>query len=367
MSNLLAPPLAALLELSHRCPLRCPYCSNPVQLEKKSAELDSETWKRVIREAADMGMMQIHFSGGEPTVRPDLEELVKQADEVGLYTNLITSAVMLDRARVERLADAGLQHVQISFQDTLPDKADWVGGYKGGHQKKLEVAAMVTDAGLPLTVNAILTRHNLERAGDLIDMAVDLGARRLELANVQYYGWGLKNRAALIPTRQQLDASILVVEEARERLKGILVIDFVLPDYYASQPKSCMGGWAQKFLTITPAGKVLPCHAAESLPGLAFDSVQEKSLSEIWVHSTAFEAYRGTDWMPEPCRSCDQREVDWGGCRCQAMALTGDATNTDPACHLSPFHDNILALAERESAQAAPEFVYRTLSVSKRS
>jgi len=360
----LRSPLAVLLELSHRCPLRCPYCSNPLNLDRKSDELETATWQRVIREAADLGIMQVHFSGGEPTVRDDLEELVATADQLGLYTNLITSSVLLNRARINRLADAGLQHVQISFQDSRAGSADWVAGYRGAHQKKLEVAAMITEAGLPLTVNAILTRHNMAHAQELIDLAVELGARRLELANVQYYGWGLKNRAALIPTRQQLDDSSRVVEAARARLRGILVIDYVVPDYYARQPKSCMGGWARQFLNITPTGKVLPCHAAESLPGLEFDSVREKPLAEIWQHSPAFKAYRGTDWMPEPCRSCDQKEIDWGGCRCQAFALTGDAASADPACHLSPFHTDIGQLAETESTAPAPEFAYRLVSVA---
>lgn len=354
------PPLALLAELSHRCPLRCPYCSNPLALERAGAELDTASWRRVLSEAAALGVLQVHFSGGEPLVRRDLAELVRHAAQAGLYTNLITSGVLLDRARLAELVEAGLEHVQLSFQDTEEASADRIAGLEGAHKRKLAVAALVRDAGLPLTVNAVMHRQNLERLPDMIELALALGAGRLEVAHVQYYGWALANRQALLPTIAQLDAATTVVEEARRRLKGVLTIDYVVPDYYARRPKACMGGWGRQFLNISPAGKVLPCHAAESLSGFRFPSVHEASLAEIWQGSEAFNRFRGTGWMPEPCRSCERREIDWGGCRCQAFALTGDAARTDPACALSP--DRALLEAAREDAAApASKFVYRQI------
>ena len=352
-------PYAVLAELSHRCPLQCPYCSNPLALEKASNELSTEDWTRVIEQAADMGILHVHFSGGEPTVRKDLEILVEKAAEVGLYSNLITSAVLLDRDRLEGLRDLGLDHVQISFQGTTPEIADRVAGFKG-HEKKRVVAHWVRELEMPLTVNAVMHRQNLHQLPDMIEMAVDLGAERLEVAQVQYYGWALKNRAAFLPTRNQLDVATAEVEAARVRLKGILAIDYVVPDYYARRPKSCMGGWGRQFLNISPAGKVLPCHAAESIDGLTFDSVKEKDLAWIWEKSEAFNLYRGTSWMPEPCQSCERREIDWGGCRCQAFALTGDAANTDPACQFSP-HRGVLEMPVQEAENEAPEFIYRRI------
>jgi pyrroloquinoline quinone biosynthesis protein E len=354
------PPLALLAEMSHRCPLRCPYCSNPLELDRGSRELDTATWRRVLSEAAALGVLQVHFSGGEPLVRRDLAELVRHASEVGLYSNLITSAVLLDRARLAELAAAGLEHVQISFQDTEAGSADRIAGMAEAHEKKLAAAALVREAGLPLTVNAVMHRQNLEHLPDMIEMAMRLGAGRLEVAHVQYYGWALINRRALLPTKGQLDRATAVVEEARARLKGVLTIDYVVPDYYARRPKSCMGGWGRQFLNISPAGKVLPCHAAESLPGFDFPSVHEANLAEIWYRSEAFNRFRGTGWMPEPCASCERREIDWGGCRCQAFALTGDAARTDPACALSPDRD--VLTAARDDAEAPPsDFVYRQI------
>lgn len=292
------PPLALLAELSHRCPLQCPYCSNPLELERAGKELDTKTWLRVLDEAAAMGMHQVHFSGGEPTVRKDLEQLVEHATKVGLYTNLITSGVLLDEVRLRTLADLGLEHVQVSFQDTDEHNADRIAGFKG-HKKKLEVARLVRKIGLPLTVNAVVHRQNIDHVPDFLEMAVELDAERIEIAQVQYYGWALKNRAAFIPTYEQLKRTTKIVEEARQRLKGVLVIDYVVPDYYAKRPKTCMGGWARRFLNISPAGKVLPCHAAESIPTLQFDTVQEHSLQWIWrtpPPSTSIAA-------PSGCRS----------------------------------------------------------------
>ncbi|MET0970981.1 MAG: pyrroloquinoline quinone biosynthesis protein PqqE [Tardiphaga sp.] len=355
-------PLAVLAELTHRCPLQCPYCSNPVELDRSSTELTTAEWKKVLSELAEIGVLQIHFSGGEPTARKDIVELVQHASDVGLYTNLITSAVMLTRDKLTALADAGLCHVQISFQGNEPVVADRIGGYRGGHAKKLEVAKWTRELDLPLTVNAVMHRQNLHQLEDIIAMAVDLDADRLEVANVQYYGWALKNRAALMPTEQQIEATSRIVDDARERLKGILDIDYVVPDYYALRPKKCMGGWGRQFFNISPSGKVLPCHAAESIAGLEFESVRSNhSIAWIWQNSEAFNRYRGTSWMPEPCRSCEFREIDFGGCRCQAFALTGDAGNTDPACTLSPDHAKIFKLAASEAAEGADRFIYRNL------
>jgi pyrroloquinoline quinone biosynthesis protein E len=357
----LDPPLALLAELTHRCPLQCPYCSNPLILERAGGEISTEEWLRVLREAVDLGCMQVHFSGGEPTARRDLECLVEGAANAGLYTNLITSGVLLDEARITGLAEAGLEHVQLSFQDSGAEGANRIAGF-AGYEKKLEVACFVRAAGLPLTTNFVVHRQNLGNLQEMIALAVELGSQRSEIAHVQYYGWALKNRAALIPSRAQLEKANAIVEEARARLKGVMAIDYVVPDYYARRPKACMGGWGRRFLNITPSGKVLPCHAAESIAGLAFDNVREKSLGEIWHGSEAFNRFRGTDWMPQLCRSCVRAEIDWGGCRCQAFALTGDAGRTDPACALSPDHAAIEQMAASESSEPRPEFAYRNFS-----
>ncbi len=356
-------PLAVLLEVTHRCPLQCPYCSNPVELDRSGKELTTEEWKKVLSELAEIGVLQVHFSGGEPTARKDLVELVKHASDAGLYSNLITSAVLLTRDKLAELADAGLCHVQISFQGTEQGLADRVAGYNGAHHKKIEAAKWTRELELPLTVNAVMHRQNLHQLPDIIQMAVDLDADRLEVANVQYYGWALKNRAALMPTVAQLDETTRLVEEARERLKGVLAIDYVVPDYYALRPKKCMGGWGRQFFNISPAGKVLPCHAAESITGLEFESVRSNhSIAWIWQNSEAFNRYRGTGWMKEPCKSCEFREIDFGGCRCQAFALTGDAANTDPACALSPMHESIFKQAEREAEGETSRFLYRNFA-----
>ncbi len=353
------PPMGLLAELTHRCPLQCPYCSNPLELERPNAELTTAEWCRVLDEAAALGVLQLHLSGGEPTARADLEAIIAHARGAGLYTNLITAGVLLDAARVAALRDAGLDHVQLSFQAALPATADRVGGYRGGHDRKLAVAKLVRGAGLPLTMNAVVHRQNLDQLEGMIALALELDAHRLEVAHVQYYGWALKNRAALMPTREQLDAATATVERARRELRGRLAIDYVIPDYWAKRPKPCMGGWGSTILNVTPQGKVMPCHAAASIPGLAFTSVRERPLRWIWQQSPAFQAFRGTDWLPEPCRSCDRKEIDFGGCRCQAMALAGDATATDPACELSPLHAAMFEVARAESAAEPPPFVYR--------
>jgi pyrroloquinoline quinone biosynthesis protein E len=354
------PPLAILAELTHRCPLQCPYCSNPVRLSGVKGELTTAEWSDVLTQAADIGALQVHFSGGEPTARRDLVDLVRHAVSVGLYSNLITSGVLLDQARVDALAEAGLDHVQISFQDADDVNGDRVAGMVGAQKKKREVAAIVRRVGLPLTVNLVVHRQNLDSLGQMLDMAVGLGAARIEVAHVQYYGWALANRDALLPSRDQLDRATQEVEAARERLAGAVVIDYVVPDYYARLPKSCMGGWGRRFITVTPMGLVLPCHAAESLPDFAFPSVRNASLMDIWHGSDAFNRFRGTDWMPALCAGCDRREIDWGGCRCQAFALTGDAFATDPACGKSPHHA-LLDVAVQEAQTAESDLIYRRI------
>ena len=352
------PPLALLAELTHRCPLGCPYCSNPLALERSSGELDAATWGRVMQEAGELGVLQVHFSGGEPLARRDLAEIVAQATTAGLYGNLITSGIGLDPVRMAALKQAGLEHVQLSIQDADAAAGDAVAHRASAQIEKRRAAGIVHEAGLPLTVNAVVHRQNLGRLEEIIALAVELGAERLEVAHVQYYGWALRNRAALLPSREQLDVATATVEAARARLAGRLVIDYVVPDYYAHRPKACMGGWGRRFLNVTPSGRVLPCHAAETLPGLRFPTVAEASLSEIWYRSPAFAHFRGTGWMPEPCQSCNRREMDWGGCRCQAFALTGDAARTDPACALSPDH-GLMANARETAGQEPPEFIYR--------
>jgi PqqA peptide cyclase len=338
-------PLGLLAELTHRCPLGCPYCSNPLALDPREQELDTATWVRVLREASALGVLQVHLSGGEPAARRDLLAITAAAREAGLYCNLITSAVGLAPKRLADLAAAGLDHVQISIQDSIASSADHIAGYDGAFARKLALAAEVVRLGMPLTVNAVVHRANVERIGDMVDLAIALGASRVEIAHVQYHGWALANRARLMPTRAQVERAVALVEELRSRHRGRIVIDAVIPDYYARYPKPCAGGWARRSLNVTPTGKVLPCHAAESIAGLEFWSVRDHSLADIWANSPAFNAFRGTGWMKEPCVSCPRREQDFGGCRCQAFALTGDAAAADPVCHLSPAHGLVAKLA----------------------
>ena len=352
----LPTPLGLLAELTHRCPLGCPYCSNPLKLDPRADELDTATWARVFREAAALGVLQVHLSGGEPAARRDLVEITAAARAAGLYANLITSAVGLTEKTLDALADAGLDHVQISIQDSLAASADRIAGYDGAFARKRALAAHVVHLKLPLTVNAVIHRANIERVGDLVELALALGAGRVEIAHVQYYGWALENRAALMPTAEQVKRAVGEVEALRERHRGRIVIDAVVPDYHARYPKPCVGGWGRRSLNVTPAGRVLPCHAAETIPGLEFWSVRDHSLADIWASSPAFRAFRGTDWMQEPCASCPRRHEDFGGCRCQAFALTGDARATDPVCHLSPRHAIVEQLA---GVRTEADYVYR--------
>ena len=343
-------PLGLLAELTHRCPLGCPYCSNPLELDARAGELDTATWRRVFGEAAALGILHVHLSGGEPLARRDLVDLVAECARVGLYSNLITSGIGLTAPTMAQLADAGLDHVQLSIQDADAESADRIAGYAGACARKRDAAALVTAAGLPLTVNAVIHRANVARAGAMVELAIGLGARRVEIAHAQYYGWGLANRAALMPSRADAERAIAAIERLKDAHRGAIVIDHVAPDYHARYPKACMGGWARRSMNVTPTGRVLPCHAAETIPGLEFWTVTTHALGAIWAESPAFEAYRGTDWMQEPCRSCPRREVDWGGCRCQALALAGDAAAPDPVGGLSALpargHAGVAAFAE---------------------
>lgn len=354
-----APPMAMLAELTHRCPLACPYCSNPLELTGREAELGTAQWVDVMRQAGELGVLQLHLSGGEPAARRDLEEITGAASAAGIYTNLITSGVGLTRKRLEALAGAGLDHVQLSVQGVDAAGADEIAGYRGALARKIEVAGWVREAGLPLTVNAVMHRRNLDRLEEMIALALELGARRLEVACVQFHGWATLNRRALMPTREQAARASATVTQARERLKGRLVIDFVPPDHYARYPKACMGGWGSTGLNVMPDGRVLPCHAALTIPGLSFERVQDRPLAEIWYDSAAFNAFRGDAWMQEPCRSCERRHLDWGGCRCQAMAIAGDPAATDPTCVKSPLNARLRAAAEADAGSDA-DLVYRT-------
>jgi pyrroloquinoline quinone biosynthesis protein E len=329
-------PFGLLAELTYGCPLHCPYCSNPLELAAYADELTTAEWLRVLAEARELGVLQLHLSGGEPLLRRDLLEIVHGASELGLYTNLITSALGLTSRRAEQLRDAGLDHVQISIQADEAAQSDRIAGTPS-FERKLAAARLVKELGWPLTLNVVLHRQNIDRIAGLLDLAEELGTDRIELAHTQYYGWALHNRDALLPSRAQLERADLVVRAAHERLQGRMEVIYVLPDYYSRYPKPCMGGWGRMQLTVVPDGGVLPCPTAQTLP-LPRASVREHSLAWIWEESPLFQRFRGTDWMPLPCRSCDRREVDFGGCRCQAFQLTGDAARTDPVCHLSPDH-----------------------------
>jgi pyrroloquinoline quinone biosynthesis protein E len=329
-------PYGLLAELTYRCPLACAYCSNPVNLADYTDELSTAEWEQVLTQARDLGVLQCHLSGGEPLLRRDLPEIVSTATDLGLYTNLVTSAVGFTRLKAERLRAAGLDHVQISVQADEPTRSDRIAGLPS-FRRKLEAMRLVKELGWPLTVNIVLHRQNIDRIGELIELAEQVDADRLELANTQYYGWAAANRDALLPSRAQLAAAETVVRKARDRLRERMDVLYVVPDYYSQYPKPCMGGWAARQLTVTPNGDVLPCPAAQSLP-LPRACVRTDSLARIWAEAPVMTAFRGTDWMPEPCHSCDRRELDFGGCRCQAFQLTGDPARTDPVCRLAPDH-----------------------------
>ncbi|HEY3860784.1 MAG TPA: pyrroloquinoline quinone biosynthesis protein PqqE [Verrucomicrobiae bacterium] len=350
-------PHMLLAELTYRCPLHCPYCSNPARYPG-GEELSTAEWQRVFREAAELGVLHAGLSGGEPLQRPDLPELIAAASEAGLYTNLITSAAGLNESRLARLKDAGLDSIQISFQSSQAAAANRIAG-AAMHDVKYNAARLARAAGFPLTVNVVLHRDNIGSLEEIIALAEELEAERLELANVQYYGWAFRNRAALLPTREQIAAAAAITARERKRLLGRMRILFVTPDYYSDRPKPCMDGWGTKYLTINPAGQALPCPTAGEIKELRFDSVRDHALGWIWRESAAFNHFRGTDWMPLPCRECEFREVDFGGCRCQAALLAGDAGRTDPACSLSPYRERLTEFVESAQTAEAPAFEYR--------
>jgi pyrroloquinoline quinone biosynthesis protein E len=353
-------PFALIAELTHRCPLHCVYCSNPLELQARAAELDTATWIRVFDEAARMDVLQLHLTGGEPTAREDIIELIKAGRARKLYSNLITSGVGLTEKKLRDYCDAGLDHLQLSFQDSREGPANEFAGTKA-HALKIKAAELIKKFPLAFTMNIVIHRQNADRVGEMIALGETLGVDRLEIAHVQYYGWAFKNRASLIPTQEQVKQSMDTIYAAKERLKDKIRIDFAIPDYFAKFPKPCMGGWGQKSILIDPAGRVLPCHSAMVIPGMSFENVRDRSLSEIWEKSAAFERFRGEEWMQEPCRSCDRRTQDFGGCRCQAFLVAGDAQATDPVCSFSPVRAKIEAEVAAAGSAGSQPWLYRTL------
>ncbi len=364
MSATIPQPLALVAEITHRCPLHCVYCSNPLELAHRDGELSTEIWVRALREAAELGVLQADFTGGEPLARNDLAELVRAARSAGLYASLITSGLPLDEKRLEELVCAGLDHLQLSFQGAREQSANEFAGAKA-HAHKLRVAAWVKQHRIGLTLNFVIHRQNLDQLEEMLALTEEIGPGRVEFAHVQYYGWAFANRERLLPTRGQLDRSLEILKIAQERLRGRIRVEYVVPDYYARYPKACMGGWGRKVMLITPRGDVLPCHAAQVIPGMTFENVRERSLRQIWEVSDAFRKFRGEDWMPEPCRSCERRAQDFGGCRCQAFLLAGNAAATDPVCSLSPQRHKVDAILSQANvglpapAAARSDWLYR--------
>jgi PqqA peptide cyclase len=350
-------PLALIAELTHRCPLHCVYCSNPLELTNRIEELPAEVWSRVFHEAAQLGVLQADFTGGEPLARPDIIDLIRAARAAGLYVNLITSGMPMDEARLTQLVEAGLDHLQLSFQAAREQTAQEISNTKS-HAQKLRVLEWLKKVRVAVTLNFVIHRRNIDQIEEMLQIAEASSATRIEFANVQYYGWAFANRESLLPTKAQLDRSLEVIKSAEARLRGKIRIESVVPDYYAKYPKPCMGGWGRKLMLITPNGDALPCHAAKVIPGLEFANVNKSSLREIWESSPAFQKFRGEDWMQAPCKTCDRRTLDFGGCRCQALLLANDPAATDPVCSLSPNRpkvDAILStLSELVGAGLAP-------------
>lgn len=365
-----AQPLWLLAEMTYACPLQCPHCSNPTEMAGIGGELQTEDWLRVLRQAREMGAAQLGFSGGEPLVRRDLEEIVAEAGRLGYYNNLITSGIGMTEARLARLRQAGMDHIQLSFQAANAELNNFIGGTDTFETKK-KMARAIKAHGYPMVLNIVLHRKNIDTIAEILDMAESLEADYVELANTQYYGWALQNREALLPTREQLAHAEKVTNEYRERLGHKMELIFVVPDYYETRPKPCMSGWGDIFLTITPDGTALPCHAARQLPGLDLPNVRDHGIADIWCDSHAFNQFRGFDWMQEPCRSCSERFTDYGGCRCQAYMLTGNARAADPVCDKSPDHHLITDAVARANAgdadrSAAQPLIFRNPKNSKR-
>ena len=355
-------PLWLVLELTYRCPLKCPWCSNPVDYGRcHGEELSTAEWKRVLREGRELGALQLGFTGGEPMLRDDLEELVGEASRLGYYTNLITSGVGLTEARLVALKAAGLNQIQLSIQSSDRALTDSLVGAKV-FDVKLKVAKLIKAHGFPMVLNVPVFRHNADQTAEILAVAEDIGVDYLEFANIQYYNWAMLNRDELLPTRAQLERAERIVQEARERLGQRMTIYFVIPDYFEERPKACMNGWGAIHLTIAPDGAALPCQEARLIEGLEFPTVREKSLAWLWNESPTFRKFRGNEWMQEPCRSCSEKEQDFGGCRCQAFLLTGDAGRTDPACAKSPDHHLIgeaVARAHAPGRTAVPLILRR--------
>lgn len=361
------PPLWLLAEVTYRCPLHCAFCYNPVDYARHGDELGTEDWLRVLREARALGAVQCGFSGGEPLLRDDLELLMAEAHRLGYYTNLLTSGVGLTEARAAALKAAGLDHVQLSFQDSTREMNDFL-SHTRTFDLKQRVARLIKDQGWPMVMNVVIHRLNIDHIGRIIEMAEAMGAEYLELANTQYYSWALENRDQLLPTREQLQRAEAVADDWRRRLEGRMRLFFVAPDYHEGRPKKCVNGWGSMFMTVTPDGIALPCHTARMLPGLEFPDLRKTSVQHAWQESEGFNRYRGTGWMKEPCASCDQKEIDLGGCRCQAYMLTRDAEAADPVCPKSPHHGVVLEAvrrAETGEAQARP-LVFRDPKASRR-
>ncbi|WML50260.1 pyrroloquinoline quinone biosynthesis protein PqqE [Neobacillus sp. PS3-34] len=355
-SNRIGAPYSILAELTHRCPLHCPYCSNPLELTLEKEELATEDWCRVLTEAAELGVVEVHFSGGEPLLRDDLETLIRHANALEMYTNLITSGIGLSEKKMDQLKMAGLANVQISFQAAEARLSNVIGGYKA-FEKKIEAAKTVKKAELHLSLNVVIHRMNIDQIQEIIQLAEELGAERLELANAQYYNWALLNRERLLPSRDQIKRANDIYMAAKERLQREMEIIWVIPDYYASTPKPCMGGWGTIGFTVAPNGDVLPCPTAGIIEDLTFENVRKSSLKQIWYESNSFNNFRGEEWMPEPCSSCDLRHEDGGGCRCQAFALTRNASATDPVCEWSPDHHLIEAAIQDINNKPAKEII----------
>jgi len=359
-------PLWLVAELTYTCPLHCPFCSNPVDFAQRGKELTTEEWQRVLREGRELGAVQLGFTGGEPLSRPDLETLVAQARELGYYTNLITSGVGLNERRIKALRDAGLDHIQLSFQDSTRELNDFLSSTRTFELKR-RTASLIKAHGFPMVMNCVIHRLNIDHVARIIELAEEIGAEYLELANTQFYGWAYLNRAHLLPTREQLEHAEQAVAAARARLGDRLRIFHVISDYYENRPKRCQNGWGTTFIIVNPDGTALPCHAARVLPGLTFPSVRDSNLRDIWLRSDAFNRYRGTGWMAAPCRDCPEREKDLGGCRCQAYLLTGDVTATDPVCDKSPLHERVLDIVARTpKIQPSRPLVFRAPDNSQR-
>jgi pyrroloquinoline quinone biosynthesis protein E len=366
-ANLSGMPLWLLAELTYRCPLQCPYCSNPLEIASYKNELSTDDWLKVLREARKLGAMQLGLSGGEPLVRKDLELIVKEGADLGYYSNLITSGVGMDEERVVALKEAGLDHIQISFQASDKELNDFLGG-TSSFQHKLDMARAVKANNYPMVLNIVIHRQNIDHIEDILKMTVELKADYVELASTQYYGWSALNVNSLLPSREQLERAESIAHAYQDHYRNKMKILYIVPDYYETRPKACMNGWGSVFLTIAPDGRALPCHAAASIPDIEFPNVRDRSINYIWNDSDAFNKFRGFGWMKDPCRTCPEKEKDFGGCRCQAFKLTGDATNADPVCSKSPHHqklsDKVAGLQDVHQLQGAP-IVFRNMSNSK--